>query len=115
MACGKGMILRKSYRKWYGARVKAACVKDTGAPGKGKSLKIKMKHGELTKYGYSLNNPSDRSRHMALNKAIKRNGKLKVLKKVNLLATFRKNDTRPEIKQQYRRAKKDVKFIQTKF
>ena len=49
-----------------------------------------VKKGTLTKYGYKMNDPAA-SRHRALKKAIKNNGRNVVMKKVNVLYVWNKN------------------------
>jgi len=104
-ACPPGMVERKAYKRKYSnsirkkgftvkrsgttyrvypkehsATVGAACVKDTGAAGP-KSIGP-LRKGELTKYGYSWRQPTEK-RHAALNKAIKAYGPLGVFRKLD--------------------------------
>jgi Family of unknown function (DUF5771) len=100
--CKSGHILRKGYtRKSYtrktGAHVKrahvsAACIPDVGASGKGlrgsKGIGT-LKKGELAQFGYSASKTA-RSRHTALNAAIKKYGPLSVYRKLNAVAVYAK-------------------------
>ena len=106
-ACPPGMVERKGYKRKYSnsirkrgftvkrsgttyrvypkeqsASVAAACVKDTGAAGP-KSIGP-LRKGELTKYGYSWRQPTEK-RHTALNKAIKVYGPLGVFRKLDAI------------------------------
>jgi hypothetical protein len=110
--CPPGTVLRKGYTrkfrqsiaqsgytvrrkgKLYTVRPKmqevhvaAACIKDRGLPGKGpvNGSFAKLRKGELIKYGYQYR-LSDRLRHMALEKAIKAYGPLKVFHKLDAVA-----------------------------
>jgi len=87
--CKTGHILRKGYTRKTGVRVAATCVKDMGAPGKGKDLIGPLKHGELSQFGYNTSK-TVRSRHIALNKAVKKYGQLSVSRKLNALAVYTK-------------------------
>jgi len=83
---------RKAYTRKTGARVAAtrvvptSCVRGYHGPGKGIG---KLKKGELTQFGYSTSKTA-RSRHLALNAATKKYGKLSVFRKLNALATYTK-------------------------
>ena len=89
--------------------VPSVLVKDTGMPGKGKSLGVKPKKGALRQYGYYLRDPSAKSRHAALMLAIHdRVPPLSIFRKLMYLATVQKN-TNPTYA---RRAKADAHFVQ---
>jgi len=60
-----------------------------------KRPKIKLKKGELKKYGYSdVKNLSSTRRHIALKSAIKEYGVLSVFRKINVLCIFFKNNSK---------------------
>jgi hypothetical protein len=102
--CPSGQILRKGYtatRKRSGIvdrmfkrgttyRVKSHCVTDTGKPGKGDPVIGKLKTGALTELGYSTND-SVATRHIALEKAVKKYGKLSTFRKLNAASVLTKN------------------------
>jgi len=92
-SCKRGQIRRRSYTRKNGVKVKSACVKDAGAPGKGlPSGKVgigKLHEGELSRVGYSVKNTA-RSRHIAINKATRKYGPLSLYRKLNALAVYTK-------------------------
>jgi len=102
--CKSGYILRKGYtRKAYTKKtgthvaesvVSASCIPDVGSPGKGVPGIGKLKKGELTELGYSTEK-SDRSRHIAINVAVKKYGPLSVYRKLNAVAVYTRK-TSPE-------------------
>ena len=67
---------------------------------------LKLKHGELTSLGYKTDK-SEIARHRALGRAIKKYGRNKVLKKINVLANLSVN--KPKLHRIY---KKDVEWIE---
>ena len=73
-----------------------------------KRTQFNIHEGDLTRYGYSLSK-SSRSRHIALNKAIRHYGLKKVLKKVAFLAGAARI---PPAKK--RKAKADLKWLMEK-
>jgi hypothetical protein len=91
---------RKGYKRSDGTYVKPAKVgasrvpastfkiKDVGAKGRGKKL-FKVKKGLLTKYGYHVDK-SAKARHMALKKADKAYGSVRLWRMLNAQALFRK-------------------------
>lgn len=111
--CPKGYILRKGYTRKFrpsiatsgytvrrkgkvytvrpkvsAVKVKAACIKDRGLPGKGPSEGEgigKLRKGDLIKYGYQYR-LSDSLREKALKKAIKVYGALSVYHKLDAVA-----------------------------
>ena len=109
--CSKGQILKKGYTTKKGTKVKPTCVKDMGKPGKGPVLfKIpKEDEGLLGNYGYELKF-SHEKRTKAINKSIKSNGKLKVLKYLVALRTLNKSNQR-----YFNKFDKDVKYVQKMF
>jgi len=98
-SCKKGEILRKGYtRKAYtradgtrvkATKVKASCIKDKGMKGKGPKL-FKLRKGTLSKHGYSLDLKAA-DRRKALDKAVKAEGHLPVIRKLNALYILQKN------------------------
>ena len=67
--------------------------KDVGKPGKGPKV-IPIEKGKLSKLGYSTKK-SERARHAALNKAVKKYGALSVFRALNAQVILRKR-TQPE-------------------
>jgi len=95
--CKKGFHPRKSYtRKAYTRKTKAhvasvkvrptQCVRGYQGPGKGIGT---LKKGALSRYGYGTSK-SARSRHIALNAAVKHDGALTVYRRLNALAVYTK-------------------------
>ena len=110
MACKPGTIRRSAYTRKNGVRVKSACVRDLGKPGKGHALIGSLKSGELKKYGYSLKSKATR-RHSALKKSVKAYGRGTLIKKLNALRVLHKN-THPVYSH---KAHNDVKYVQKNF
>lgn len=111
----RSAYFRKAYTKSDGTRVKASRVPSTwiidrGKPGKGPDYIGKLKKGTLTKYGYHLKE-SATTRHAALDKAVKKYGKLTVFRKVNALAVLQKN-TNPKYASV---ARSDKSYLRKKF
>ena len=95
LTCKRGTHPRKSYtRKAYmrktgvhiapGEVHSQSCVRGYHGPGKGIGP---LKKGNLTKYGYSTSK-SSRSRHTALNAAVKYDGALPTYKRLNALSVY---------------------------
>ena len=78
--------------------------------GQKRKVKISVRKGTLTRFGYHINN-SERSRHIALNKAVRSEGYLPIFRKLNALAIFRKNKKGVE----YRNLKNDMKYLNSKY
>ncbi len=112
--CPKGKILRKSYKKKSGTRVKSACVPDVGRPGKGGPVKIPIDDKHLHQYGYDLKHSST-IRHKALKKAIKATKKTSVLKRLVVLRTYLKYDRTKSGMSRYKKLNADVKYLQKKY
>jgi len=121
MSARKGKIRRKGYhRKAYtradGVRVKAAYVgptwvKDMGAKGKTpKSRRVlpHLKKGAMEKYGYKVK-ANERSRRVAIGKAMKDKGGLSTIRHLVVLRTYNKNSP------YYSRLNKDVEYAQEKY
>jgi hypothetical protein len=73
-------------------------------------VKIKLKRNcSLSKYGYALN-ITGAKRHKALRAAISEFGTSYVIKKLNVLAIYRKND--PKKKSQYTVLRSDIAYVQ---
>ena len=104
------MIRRRAYTRKNGVKVRSACIKDLGNPGKGRALIGSLKYGELKKYGYSLKSGASR-RHMALNKSVKAYGRGTLIKKLNALRVLHKN-THPAYSHN---ALNDLKYVQKNF
>lgn len=75
-----------------------------GAPGIGK-----LRKGDLSSLGYSASVPT-RTRRAAVNRAIKKYGKLSTLRKLNAIAVY----TRRTSPAKSRIFKSDVRYVQTK-
>lgn len=109
---------RKSYTRKTGTRVKgsrvpAALIRDVGAPGKwrGRTPGIgKMKTGPMMAVGYSASKPTT-ARRAAVDRAVKRYGKLSTLRKLNAVAVY----TRRTSPKKSRTFKSDVKYVQQKY
>lgn len=105
MNCKKEQIIRKAYtRKAYTrkdgtyvkeTKVKKLCIKDQGKKGKGPEIIPKLEKGDLKSFGYSSKN-NDKSRHIAINKAVKKYGKDSVIRKLNAVGILTKN-TNPKV------------------
>jgi len=82
--CKKGYILRKAYtqvRNGKKIRVKASCIKDRGAPGKGPKEIVLTKGDPLHVYGYyNVKSLSADKRHKALLKGVKAEGYLPLIR-----------------------------------
>jgi len=83
--CPSGKILRVAYRRKDGVRVKAACVPDTGAPGKTPPSKrfAKFSPGFL---GGWHKDESAGTRHRKLERMTRRVGCLETIRRLNELA-----------------------------
>jgi len=97
LTCKKGFHPRKAYtRKAYTRKTKThvastkvkptQCVRGYTGPGKGIG---KLHKGALSRYGYGTSK-SSRSRHIALNAAVKHDGALTVYRRLNALSTYTK-------------------------
>ena len=103
--CKRGTIRRRAYTRKNGKRVKSACIKDIGKPGKGKRL-FTLKKGDLTKHGYSIKVGKEK-RQRALQKAKKHIKYATLIRKLNALAILFKN-TKPLYS---KRAKTDMNYL----
>ena len=95
--CKKGFHPRKRHtRKAYTRKTRAhvaetkvrptSCIRGYQGPGKGIGT---LKKGALSRYGYGTSKTA-RSRHIALNAAVKYDGALTVYRRLNALATYTK-------------------------
>ena len=109
MNCKKGEIIRKSYTKKNGTKVKATCIKDIGAPGKGLELIGPLKKGTLRKFGYSTKE-SIIKRHNSLLKAVKGLSFSSVIHKLNAVKVLTKKSN-PVASQKF---SDDMKWLQSK-
>lgn len=92
LMCEPGKIERVGYTRKDRTKVEPVCIKDMGKPGKGPALIKGLNKGELKKYGYeNVKNMTEKSRHTALNKAVKEYGRLSVMRKLRAVATLKKN------------------------
>jgi uncharacterized protein DUF5771 len=117
MVCGEHEILRdgyrrKSYVKSDGTRVKSTyvkpvCIKDLGKPGKGPKVIGKLTRGGLRKFGYDTHSKSS-ERHIALLKAINKDGYATIVRRVNAIHVLTKN-TNPKLS---KKLESDLKFVE---
>lgn len=104
---------RKTGTRVRGSRVAARMIRDMGAPGKG--LKGapgigKLQKGLMSSMGYSVSAKA-KTRHAAVDKAVKKYGKLSTLRKLNSVAVY----TRRTSPMKSRTFKSDVKYVQKKY
>jgi hypothetical protein len=102
--CGRGKILRKGFTTKSGAKVKAACVKDTGAPGKSKRVLPVPEPGFLRGWRKDL---APRERHGILRRLNAEEGCASAIRRLNLLANYTRR-TSPET---YRKARADMAWL----
>lgn len=112
--CGRGQIRRAAFtrRSKSGKRTAVAsrCIRNMGAPGKGKQRIGTLKKGLLSKYGYAAQK-SVAERHEALNKAVRAYGALSVLRKLNAVAVYTRR-TSPAISAIF---KADMKWVRASY
>ena len=113
--CGRGQIRRAAFTRRLAksgkrTRVASRCVRNMGAPGKGKKLIGTLKKGLLSKYGYKAQNNAA-ERHEALKKAVKAYGALSVLRKLNAVAVYTRR-TSPGVSAVF---KADMKWVRASF
>lgn len=116
--CPPGKIRRVGYtakRRGKTFRVKSACVKDRGAPGRWRTVKAMLgigplRKGELRALGYDHMNSAN-VRHSALDRAVRRFGRNKTIRKLNAIATY----TKRTVPSRSRIYKTDMHYIQKKF
>jgi hypothetical protein len=114
-SCPVGKIRRVGYTTRRGVRVKSACIKDRGAPGRWRTVKAMLgigplRKGELRALGYD-HMTSANTRHAALDRAVRRFGRNKTIRKLNAIATYTKR-TAPSRSRLY---KTDMRYVQKKF
>ena len=117
--CRKGYVLRRKYtrrRSGKVLRVKTACIKDRGLPGKGfKGVGPgigPLREGDLSQFGYiKVAKLSVVQRHVALKKAVKAYGSLSVWRKLNAVAVYTKN-TSPLVSRIF---KSDMAWVKREF
>ena len=112
-SCKRGFIMRKSYSKKSGSRIKSSCVRSKGLRSRGiKPLKVipTLRSGSLSKYGYAVHE-TERSRHIALKKALHKYGFSSVIKKLNAVRVLSKN-TNPANSIIY---KHDIRYLENKY
>jgi len=111
MKCKKGEIVRSAYTRKDGTRVRATCVKDRGAPGKtpaSKRVLPKPVKGSLGKYGYSnIKGTSAIDRRNALIDAVRGEGYATIIRRLNLLSNYNKNN-----EQVYNILQSDIRWMQ---
>jgi hypothetical protein len=100
-SCGQGKIRRSSYLKKSSTqkrrvRVKSSCVPDKGKPGKtpkAKRVLPKLTPGKLGKYGYHhIKRLPANERRGALTRAVKAEGYAPIIRRLNVIRTYNKND-----------------------
>lgn len=129
LKCPPGMIVRKGYvREAYttssgkrvpSTRVGAVCIKDIGAPGKGKTRiqsKYKLRKGALTSLGYDVKAPES-ERRAVLERAIKNGADVNSLKwKLNAQAVYRKNAAKGSARAKIgKRFQSDLDYLKKKY
>jgi len=111
--CKRGQIKRQSYKRSDGTRVKAACVKDVGKPGRTPSKKRILpapgKDMSLRKYGYSTKK-SSRQRRRSLKMASKDIGTLPVLRRTVLIANYSKWNEQTE-----KKMRDDIEYLKKEY
>jgi hypothetical protein len=99
--------VRKSGRRVSGARVGSACIKDVGAPGRGKrriQRKYELRKGALGALGYDVDD-AERDRRAALRKAYAGgHSKVNLVGMLNAQYVYRKNA--PRGSEKYKRARR---------
>lgn len=98
--------MRKAYIKKSGTRVSAKCIKDRGAPGKGRKL-FALRRGTLGKYGYKTSF-SDQVRHRALDRAVSGENYAAVVGKLNAVSILQRR-TNPRV---YKILRSDMEYLQ---
>lgn len=101
---------RKSGISVRGSRVPSRRIRDVGAPGKGGPGIGKLRKGLMSSLGYSVNARAT-TRHRAVDRAVKKYGKLSTLRKLNAVAVY----TRRTSPVKSRKFKSDVKYVQKKY
>jgi hypothetical protein len=117
-ACPTGKIRRRAFtqrRNGKTIRVKSSCIQDRGVTGRwetiNKTLGIgPLKKGDLKDVGYD-HTDNAATRHAAIDKAVKKYGRLSTLRKLNAIATYTKNVV-PSRSKTY---KTDVHYVQKKY
>jgi hypothetical protein len=107
--CLPTKLYRSAYKTKKGTYVKASCVKTKKTPEQiarsKRRTKILLRKGTLGKFGYdNLKTLSMKDRHDALARAIEKIGPLVVMRKVNILLVYSRNN--PEMKKIYENDKK---------
>lgn len=107
------MIRRKAYTTRRGTRYAARMIRDVGAPGKWRAEHMgapgigELKEGALSSVGYS-SSAKTATRRKAVDRAIKKYGKLSTLRKLNAVAVY----TRRTSPAKSRVFKADMKYVQ---
>lgn len=117
-ACPSGTIRRKGYsavRRGKTFRVKSACIKDRGAPGRWQTVKNMLgigplRKGSLTSLGYRHTLPAA-ERHAVLDNVVRKYGRNSTIRKLNAIATYAKR-TAPSRSLVY---KTDMHYVQKKY
>lgn len=84
-SCSRSKIRRKGYTTRRGTRVRSACVKDRGRPGKGRKTLPTPRQGGL--HPYKLDLPTS-ERHRILRSLIRKQGYIKIIRKISLLCNI---------------------------
>jgi|UniRef100_A0A6C0D054 hypothetical protein len=109
-SCKRGFIMRKSYSKKSRTPIKRSCVRSKRLRSRRiKPLKVIpiLRSGSLGKYGYAVHE-TERSRHIALKKALRKYGFSSVIKKLNTVRILSKN-TNSII------YKRDIRYLENKY
>lgn len=107
--CSPTKLHRSAYKTKKGTYVKSTCVKTKKSPAQialsKKRSKILLRKGTLGRFGYDdLKHISQKDRRDALGRAIKKLGPLVVMRKVNILGVYSRNN--PVMKKIYENDKK---------
>jgi hypothetical protein len=113
--CKRGSIYRVGYTRKNGSRVKGACIRDVGRPGKGfpggPGIGA-LKSGELAQFGYSdVIHKSATRRHASLTRAVKKYGSLSVWRKLNAVQVYTRRLSPPSSKI----FKADMNWVRSKY
>ncbi len=114
----KSRSIKKSLKKSLKRRSKSRSIKKSlkrtrsksasgTRPAKRSLVRIPVKKGMLSKYGYAISKPRQ-VRHQALEKASAKYGALSVFRKLNVLVTYNKN-VNPVLAEKFKRDRNWVK------
>jgi hypothetical protein len=116
--CPTGTFRRRAFtqkRDGKTIKVRSSCIQDRGSKGRWQTIKRalgigELKKGDLKEVGYDHTDDAA-TRHAAIDKAVKKYGRLSTLRKLNAVAVYTKN-TVPSRSKTY---KTDVHYVQKKY